>query len=358
MQTPVTNELALQGCLLGTAVGDAVGLAGESLSPQRQLKLFPALDRPHFFFGRGMCSDDTEHACLTAQALTAAWDDDRSFRQELAWRTRWWFAGLPFGIGMATVKACVRLWLGFGANRSGVFSAGNGPGMRAPVLGVALRHEPAMLKAAVHSATIITHTDPKAEYGALALAYAAGWAAGKDFSSGWQTRFLGKLEQELPDAACELLELVKQAHASAQVNESLDALVVSLGSRKGVSGYMYHTVPAILHVWFRKPLEYRSAIEEMVRAGGDADTTAAILGGIIGASVGKDGIPAEWLGSLMEWPRTVPWMESVARRTAEAVEQKQALKPVPLFWLGLIPRNLLFDLTVLVHGFRRLFPPY
>lgn len=358
MHTPASIELALQGCLLGTAVGDANGLAGESLSPERQLKLFPSLDRPHFFFGRGMCSDDTEHACLTAQSLTAAWDDDLKFRQELAWRTRWWFAGLPFGIGMATVKACVRLWLGFGAGRSGVFSAGNGPGMRAPVLGVALRNEPALLKAAVHSATLITHTDPKAEYGALVLAYAAGWAAGKDFSSGWPQKFLSQIEHELPAAGYELLDLVKRAQRSVERSEPLADFVVSIGSRNGVSGYMYHTVPAVLHVWFRKPLEYRSAIEEMVRAGGDADTTAAILGGIIGASVGKAGIPTEWLGSLMEWPRTVPWMEAVAQRTAEAMEQKKALKPVPLFWPGLIPRNLLFDLTVLVHGFRRLFPPY
>ena len=104
-------ELALQGCLIGTAVGDAIGLAGESLSPQRQLKLFPSLDRPHFFFGRGMCSDDTEHACMTAQALTAAWDDDVRFRQELACRTRWWFAGLPFGIGVGLGVLKVRVCL-------------------------------------------------------------------------------------------------------------------------------------------------------------------------------------------------------------------------------------------------------
>lgn len=358
MSSPVSTEKALQGCLLGTAAGDAMGLACEQLTPERQLKWFPQLDRPHFFFGRGMCSDDTEHASMTAQALTAAWGDDARFRKELGWRLRWWFAGIPLGFGLATVKACVRLWLGFGVNRSGVYSAGNGPGMRSPILGVALREEPAMLRTSVHSATIITHTDPKAEYGALLLALAAAWAVEKDFSGDWQKRFLAKLEAELPAPAKELLDLAKQTYTCVQRGDSLGTFVISLGSLKGVSGYMYHTVPAVLHVWFRKPLDYRAAIEEIIRAGGDADTTAAILGGIIGTSVGKEGIPAEWLDTLMEWPRTVPWMESVAKRTAEAVEKRTPLNPVPLFWPGLIPRNILFGLTVLVHGFRRMLPPY
>jgi hypothetical protein len=32
--------------------------------------------------------------------------------------------------------------------------------------------------------------------------------------------------------------------------------------------------------------------------------------------------------------------------------------PLFLFWPGVIPRNMLFLLIVLLHGFRRLLPPY
>ena len=49
--------------------------------------------------------------------------------------------------------------------------------------------------------------------------------------------------------------------------------------------------------------------------------------------------------------------ERLARQfpvAGEAVRQG----PVPLFWPGLIPRNLLFLAVVLGHGFRRLLPPY
>jgi ADP-ribosylglycohydrolase len=60
----------LTGVLLGTAVGDALGLPREGLSPRRARRLFggPPL-RHRLVFGRGMVSDDTEHACVTAQAL-------------------------------------------------------------------------------------------------------------------------------------------------------------------------------------------------------------------------------------------------------------------------------------------------
>lgn len=41
------------GCLLGTAVGDAMGLPYEGLSPQRLHKLAPNIDRYRFLFDKG-----------------------------------------------------------------------------------------------------------------------------------------------------------------------------------------------------------------------------------------------------------------------------------------------------------------
>ena len=60
------------------------------------------------------------------------------------------------------------------------------------------------------------------------------------------------------------------------------------------------------------------AVKNVIRCGGDADTTAAIVGGIIGAAVGKDGIPAAWLDRLFEWPRSVTWMEQLGHRLESA----------------------------------------
>ena len=126
----------LIGCLLGTAVGDAIGLPYEGLSKRRQRLMYPNVNRHNFFFGRGMVSDDTEHTCMVAQALIVSSGDVQRFQKDLAWRLRLWLISLPVGIGSATLRAILKLWLGFRPDRSGVFSAGNCPAMRSAILGV------------------------------------------------------------------------------------------------------------------------------------------------------------------------------------------------------------------------------
>src|SRR5947209_3868274 len=104
----------IAGAILGTAVGDALGLPCEALSRRRAGRLFgdPPL-RHRLLFGRGMVSDDTEHTCMTGQALLRAPDDAAAFARSLAWRLRFWLLGLPAGTGWAPSRAVVKLWLGF-----------------------------------------------------------------------------------------------------------------------------------------------------------------------------------------------------------------------------------------------------
>jgi ADP-ribosylglycohydrolase len=118
-------------------VGDALGLPYEGLSPPhiaRRLSRHGRL-RHGLVFGCGMLSDDTEHAFLTALALAEQRQDPRGFARALARRLRWWLAALPPAVGLATARGIARLWLGWPPERSGVHSAGNGPLMRAAVIG-------------------------------------------------------------------------------------------------------------------------------------------------------------------------------------------------------------------------------
>ena len=78
------NRRAVEGCLLGTAVGDALGLAGEGLSRRRLARLFPGPARMRFLGRRGMVSDDTEHTCCAAQALIASAGEPEAFARALA----------------------------------------------------------------------------------------------------------------------------------------------------------------------------------------------------------------------------------------------------------------------------------
>lgn len=348
---------ACVGCLLGTAVGDSLGLPYEGLSARRAARVFPGPASHHLLAHKGMVSDDTEHACFTARALLLAGDDVDAFGRLLASSLRWWFAGLPAGIGFATLRAILKSCIGFPPHASGVFSAGNGPAMRSAIIGVVLGGSPLRLAAFVQRSTRLTHTDPKAYHGALAVALAAHHAATAATVS--PQAFLGELGALLRDQqAGELLGLARQATASAARGESAAAFAAAIGSRGGISGYMLHTVPCVLQAWFRHPEDFAAGLGDLIAAGGDTDTAGAIFGAIVGARVGKSGIPAPWLRDIVEWPRSMRWVE----RLGEALAQGgagAAPRACPGYFVAGVPlRNLLFLAVVLIHGLRRLAPPY
>lgn len=348
---PTLDRIA--GCLVGTALGDAVGLPFEGLSPRRQARWCPRIDGPRFLFGRGMVSDDTEHTALLAQALLRSGGDIERFRRALGWSLRGWILAIPAGVGKATALACLRLWLFVPPHRSGVYSAGNGPAMRSALLGVLYLDDADRLRALVEASTRITHTDPLAEQGAWLVAVAAGCLArDRPFLDGPE---LASRRTVLDPRW--LAELDRLA-ASLARGESTAAFAAPLGL-KGVSGYILHTVPVALHaaISTEDPAE---AIRAAVACGGDADTTGAIAGALAGARHGRAALPAAWINRMIDWPLSVAWLDRVAAAlhgmlSADPISPSKAL---PVAWWALPGRNLAFLLIVLAHGLRRLLPPY
>lgn len=347
---------ALTGSMLGTAVGDALGLACEGLSPARQVRMFPSLDRYGFLFGIGMISDDTEHTVMAAQALIESGGDEARFTRDFAWRLKGWLLALPAGVGMATGRAIIKLLLFIPPTWSGVKSAGNGPAMRAPVLGVAYGDDPDKLARLNRISARITHRDERAEHGALTVAVAAHLSA-RQVVPVTPQGFAESMSTLLP-ADSATLAAIRAVVASLESGQSAADFVAGLGSKNGVSGYMLHTLPAVLHVWLRHQDDYDGGVKEMIRLGGDADSTAAIVGGIIGARVGPEGIPQTLRSNLIDWPRSPAMIEKVARRLAHSRLTGTPMREVRSFMFAAPLRNLLFLAVVLTHGFRRLLPPY
>jgi len=351
-------QRSIVGCLLGTAVGDALGLPVEALSRRRQHRLYQKIEGHRFVFGHGMISDDTEHSCMAAQALIVSAGDPVVFARSFTWKLRWWLLSFPPATGFATLRAVVKLWLGFSPERSGVFSAGNGPAMRSAILGVACGCDLKRLRKLVRASTRITHTDPKAEWAALAIAWAGHVASSAcrveagDFLSGLRMA----LGEDAVDAA-ELLSLLERAAASAIRRETSETFADSLGLETGVSGYCHHTVPVVIQAWLRRPEDF-SAVLEVIRCGGDTDTVAAILGGLIGAHTGRDGIPRRWIDGLWEWPRSAQWISKLGERLAEVRMTETAQHSEPLAAWALPLRSAAFTAVMLAHAFRRLLPPY
>jgi ADP-ribosylglycohydrolase len=152
--------------------------------------------------------------------------------------------------------------------------------------------------------------------------------------------------------------LLAAVEKSLAAGDSTEAFAEQLGCGQRVSGYVYRTVPVALHSWLTYPRDYRLAVTTMIQCGGDTDTTAAIVGAIVGSGVGQAGIPKEWLERLWEWPRSVAWMGRLAEAAANAVKTAVPVQPPRVFPLNGLARNVLFLVVVIVHVVRRLLPPY
>ena len=297
------------GCILGAAVGDAAGLRREGLSRRRAQQLYGAENvRPELVCGRGFCSDDTEHTLLVGYSLALTGCNPSNFERELARLFKRWIATAPVGVGFATLKACIKLVLGFGPTRSGVHSAGNGPAMRSALLGVVANSNEQLVELNRRS-TRLTHTDPRAEEGALLIARAAGMTL-----SGSRQTPLGFLREAARSlTGDELCSRIGNATIALERGESPQEFADSQGWGNGVTGYVNQTVPAALYCWARFPDDLRACVTNAVLLGGDTDSVASIAGAVCGANMGADAVPRDWTEQLGEWPRTTEWMATLAQ---------------------------------------------
>ena len=317
------------GTLLGTALGDALGLPCEGLSANRIARRFGKLDRFRLLGRTGYVSDDTEQSALVAQSLARVPADPdrcaRAFRRSLVG----WFWRLPWGVGLATVRSSFRIMLGF--PRTGVPSAGNGSAMRAAIIGAHFHDRPEQRRAFGEAIARCTHTDDRAVQGALFVAELA--AVGPDEARRVVTEPL--LGAALDRAAA-------LAARGASTSEAADALKTT--------GYVVHSVPFALYCYRRYGDTPLLAIQECISAGGDTDSIGAILGGWLGARHGEAGLPAHLIAELHDGPFGPSHLRGLAASLAAGSA------PPRYSWPGALLRNLALYPVILAHGFRRIFP--
>ena len=333
----------IYGSIIGTALGDSIGLPFEALSRKKIAKKRPTFEKQSLFFGKGMFSDDTEQTLSVAQSLIESYDDEVLFQKLMKKRLQLWFLAVPAGIGFATMKAIVK---SFVVKEAGVFSAGNAPAMRSALIGVLFGHDDTKLQSFVHTNTRLTHTDPKAYYGALAVAKATYLSA-----TNRQDEFFEAMHSLVKDE--EFLELLKEVEENLTLS-SLE-FAKKLGLEKGVGGYIYQTLPIVLHSWLRNRDNLKQAIIDVVECGGDTDTTGAIVGSIVGANLKGKKPPQAWIDGIFDFPRDVKFIEKISLELANVVERKKADKASSLSGLLIVFRNVLFLIIVIVVAFTRQF---
>jgi ADP-ribosylglycohydrolase len=353
------NETRLRGVLLGVAVGDSLGLPAEGLSRRRAEKFFRGKWHQRFLFSHGMISDDTEHTVFVAECLLQHPDSVSEFRRLLAWKFRIWFLGLPAGIGFATLRAIVKLWLGFSPEKSGVYSAGNGPAMRAAIIGTYFAQSSEHIDDYIQASTLLTHTDPKALTGALAIAHLAAWGFRNQPALPLKEQeIFSILEKCGTTDDIEWQAITGRMRSAFKQGLSVTEFAVQMNLSKGVSGYIYHTVPVAVYSWMKHFGEFEQTLIAVLNCGGDTDTVASIAGALAGINTGGEAIRKDWVDRIRDYPCSIHLLKNLAACLAarhEGIPSKPVKTP---FFPFVVARNLLFLAVVLLHGLRRLAPPY
>ncbi len=302
---------ALAGCLLGQALGDALGFVVEAAPPDVAAAYVTGTlragragkrSRPGYSFGQ--YSDDTQLAreLLCSIRDAGGWDPEVFARRIAAL----FGERRDVGAGQGTRAAAGRLLSGTPWRESGTPApyAGNGSAMRAAPLGVMLRDHPEDMRRAAVEQSIITHRDSRCVAGSIAIAGAAALAARRrTIDPG------GFLEQLAVWTGAEdrtmavalrsvggLLDLPPEGAARCLHESGLDAAYADRW--QGISGFVIPSVVWSLYAFLRSPDDYWSTVCTAIAVGGDTDTMAAMAGAISGARVGVAGLPASLLESL------------------------------------------------------------
>ena len=286
-----------RGCLLGLAIGDALGAAVEFKSPGTFEPVTGYRAGGPHGLDPGEWTDDTSLALALADSIAkVGWDlDDQADRYVSWWRNgEYSVNGRCFDIGVTTSSALERFEHTGDARASGSRSeraSGNGSIMRlAPVPIQFVDHfsdQLEQLATLAAQSSLPTHASPQClsacRYFALVLAgLMHGLERDEVLSNGW-----GPLQK---------LRSIEPLHP-----EVYDVAEGSFRDRQppeiSGSGYVVKSLEAALWA-FHNAQDYKEAVLKAVNLGDDADTTGAVCGQLAGAYWGESGIPNEWLDGL------------------------------------------------------------
>lgn len=277
------------GCLLGLAVGDALGAHFEAQPPEFIARRYPTVaalfdDPPE---GRYCYTDDTQMAIGVAETLVSCGCIDEA---EICRRfAANYIASRGYGRGARVVLDAMaeggdhKYWA---ENLFPGGSHGNGAAMRVAPVGLMFRNDRPRLWEQARLSALPTHVHPLGVEGAQLLALAVGLAA--------QTELLAREEFfESLAARCVSLEYSGPLRRAARVQEPRDLGLFGNGIAAADS------VVTAIACFGLTPHSYEQTIGNAILLGGDTDTIAAMAGAISGAYLGRQAIPA-WLIDRLE----------------------------------------------------------
>jgi poly(ADP-ribose) glycohydrolase ARH3 len=288
-----------RGALLGTFVGDALGMPFEGAQPAEVPARLAMLDAR---LGRGTYTDDTQMAIALAESLLERGEVDAAALGRA-------FAGAHdprrgYGAGTTEVLRLIRSGIHPHAAASTLFggqgSRGNGAAMRIAPVAVRYAHDRAALARAAEASARVTHAHPLARDAAVAQAVAIAAA------------LRGEPALDAALAAARTPELKQRLAASARLIGARPR-PEEVAARLGNSSRGHESVPAAIYAAAAHE-SVEEAITFAIRCGGDTDTIGAMAGAVAGARTGASALPSDWLDALEEGPKGRSHIEKLADR--------------------------------------------
>lgn len=291
-----------RGCLIGLAVGDALGFATEFLrAPAIRARYGPAgvTDfEPAGGHPRGTFTDDTQMTLALAEALLEAVGDAELDllmgavgRRFVAWSRSPENNRAP---GNTCLAACRALAGGADWRASGVaHSKGCGAPMRTAPVGLRYHRDQARIATIGAAAARITHGHPTAVAASVAMSLGVSLA----------------LDGTAPEAVH--AAMVEAAAALDRPCADHLALVPSVLGHEpeaafgllGEGWVAEEAVAAALYCWLRAPDDYARCVLAGANASGDSDSIACLAGALCGASLGLEAVPSRWRAGVEQVDR-------------------------------------------------------
>lgn len=291
--SPPTLQSRARGMILGAALGDALGRPVEFSTWEAIRDRYGAdgLQEPE---GPLRPTDDTSMTVAVARALIDAGADGPEalmaaiVREFVHWRSIVRPDDAP---GTTCLEATARLAAGVGWDRAGVsWSKGNGAAMRAAPVGFFFARHPLLLREVSRLIARSTHGHPTAASSAVAVATCVREALAARAPRHWVDAAIAAMTNLPGGEVVDALARVPAALRHGAEPPRMEAV--------GEGWTADEAVALALVAVLRHPSDFVGAMRCAVNHSGDSDTVACIAGALLGARLGEDELPEEWLDRL------------------------------------------------------------
>jgi ADP-ribosylglycohydrolase len=309
------EQQSAQAIIYGVALGDALGWPIEFLPMQKINIIYgeSGIAEPP---SPAQVTDETQTTIAIAEALIEVGEADLEtlMASVTAHLIEW--SNSPDNNrapGHTVTEAIRTLEAGVSWREAGVATAkGNGSAVRMSTVGYLYQNDPQRLRDVAHASGIATHAHPAADAAAVAAAYLVKLALDgvhPENFVGETMAFCSGISDEFDDI------MLRVGHVSEWKDEF--AALTHIGA-----GWVApEAVAMAIYCTMRYPDDFTSALRRAVNIPGDSDSVGSIVGGILGARLGLDAIPADWITRLEGYDQLTDLANRLAAKRI-AIEQR------------------------------------